>query len=580
MTYISQANLDQQIAVQLPTNGVGEITAAALRGVLDTMATATYQPNIFTLATTAILLNYFPAGTLPDATQASTSGYSTEGDGGGALFYYNASDTTTPDNGGTIRVDAQNRRWFAANQIAVVPELFGAVPDGVTDSTTALTAWLTYLNGTSKNTFGQLSAGIYLTSATLDFGGVTIQGVGNNWQGNQGSVIRANLANILVAKNGYQLSNFAIDGFGIALWGWMTSNVRTLSINLAVVRCTEYGVVTNAQQNSCHINLNCRFNTYGLVLANGTRNTNFLSYTSSIEQWGGVTTPSSAARCILFLIDTSNPHGFGLDGGVTTGGNDRINFYGGISEGPFAGALADYVIESQNLSGFGGVTAGLIVFDSYEFDGAVLGTFKFDSTWVGNMVFRSGYIGIGDGTVPMVSGAYGRMTFDSNVKFNGAQNFAQYGIVNSTNLYRAAWNYYLSDDINPSWYLEGVVGTVTYTAASRSFAVTNGPQGVGGIGGVALSGNTAPNSQTALFIAAVKPIMKITFSVSSVVGGGGSIKVYAGIAGAPFRTLIGTYGTGTHEVLYQTLGTEAGPVSFTYYDVTSFVVSGVSIEFQ
>jgi hypothetical protein len=48
----------------------------------------------------------------PNSTVAWVTGYTTAGDGGEGMFYYVSSDTTTPDNNGTVIVDASGNRWF------------------------------------------------------------------------------------------------------------------------------------------------------------------------------------------------------------------------------------------------------------------------------------------------------------------------------------------------------------------------------------------------------------------------------------------------------------------------------------
>ncbi|RYF03378.1 MAG: hypothetical protein EOO77_31175, partial [Oxalobacteraceae bacterium] len=79
-----------------------------------------------TAATTSALLTLFPAGPLADGTSVETSGRTAIGDGGGATFRYAATDTTTADNGGTVRVDAQGRRWVIVHNGAVDVGWFGA----------------------------------------------------------------------------------------------------------------------------------------------------------------------------------------------------------------------------------------------------------------------------------------------------------------------------------------------------------------------------------------------------------------------------------------------------------------------
>ena len=109
--------------------------------------------DAFGFPTTADLLSTFPNSiALTNGRVAITAGRTAQGDQGGADFYYDLSDTTSADNGGTIRVDGASRRWkYAGNDITT--SLFGAVPSTPSspiDCTTALTEAFTALgNGTS-----------------------------------------------------------------------------------------------------------------------------------------------------------------------------------------------------------------------------------------------------------------------------------------------------------------------------------------------------------------------------------------------------------------------------------------------
>lgn len=99
--------------------------------------------DVVFFATTAQLLAGIPAPVVvPDGQIFETAGRTAKGIGGGR-FYYDASDTTTADNLGTVRVDGQGRRFKLLNNRMFDPTIFGVVGDGVTDDTTAYQACIT-----------------------------------------------------------------------------------------------------------------------------------------------------------------------------------------------------------------------------------------------------------------------------------------------------------------------------------------------------------------------------------------------------------------------------------------------------
>jgi len=65
-------------------------------------------------------------------------GYYSDGDGGEGLFYYDANDTTSTDNGGTIIVDADGKRWKRPVSGWVNVKWFGAKGDNASDDTLAI----------------------------------------------------------------------------------------------------------------------------------------------------------------------------------------------------------------------------------------------------------------------------------------------------------------------------------------------------------------------------------------------------------------------------------------------------------
>lgn len=127
-------------------------------------------------ALTALVVPNIAALRLVDVTKNSTfnvtSYYATSGvpDGGGGTYKYDASDTTSVDNGGTIVVTTSGARlklqWF--NSVSVLQ--FGVKADaGTTDNSTTLAAAVAWVaSGTSRNKL-TFPSGIYGYSVSPNF---------------------------------------------------------------------------------------------------------------------------------------------------------------------------------------------------------------------------------------------------------------------------------------------------------------------------------------------------------------------------------------------------------------------------
>lgn len=459
---------------------------------------------------------------------------------------------------------------------------FGAKGDGVTNDTTAIQAALNYAN--TVQTACYAPGGVYLITSTINVpNGVEFSGAGPltaNSLTAPGTTLKAGTANMLMLtmSSGSRLSRIALDGENTALWGAMVSGARPSIEDVEAYRCTEYAVVMNQTQNGTITNLNCRFNTYGLVLANGARNNSFYNFTSEVNSSTYVGTYANA-RPILFLIDTSNPHSFGMATTVTLQGNDQNRFFGGINE------RCACVIETKNPSA-SAQTALNNQFYGVELDGDQI--LKTDSTFGGIMKFDSCSFGTNDQTTPMGVGTAGWVVFSGENFFSGANTVADRGFTQNNNyhdLLRLDSNDFIIVAIGGSvspFQLEGGGGTVTFNATTKVFSVSAGSS-VQGLQANLAGGGTGRAMITVenqAYIAARKPQLKASFTIANVVGGSGKVNVYAAMPLTPFRRLIAQLPAGTYSLGYTCQGDELGAISFTQNDVTSFDVSNIKITIE
>jgi hypothetical protein len=97
----------------------------------------------------------------------------------GGTFVYDSTDTTTTDDGGTILVDASNRRWKRIYSSDINTKWFGADPTGTADCVAAFTA---AYNAAKAGTGRMITEpGTYRINTGLDFSDVAGTGASVNW---------------------------------------------------------------------------------------------------------------------------------------------------------------------------------------------------------------------------------------------------------------------------------------------------------------------------------------------------------------------------------------------------------------
>jgi hypothetical protein len=145
--------------------------------------------------------------------QVFVSGYYTPGDGGGGLYRYDATDTTSVDNGGTIIVAADGGRWKLAILSGYVSlEQFGAKGDGTSDDTAAVTkAIATGLNvsGRFSRTY-RYTSGVMLTTQgqTIDLQGATLKPTGSG--------VGLGFSAAIITLRNFTMDCSGLTGFGLS----------------------------------------------------------------------------------------------------------------------------------------------------------------------------------------------------------------------------------------------------------------------------------------------------------------------------------------------------------------------------
>lgn len=181
--YRDQEILDQEIFDFVSASGVNA-TALALatqalaisQAAQSAIIQASGVPTTF-ISTAALLVAFGSLVVLTNGMAVTTGCRATPGDLGGGLFRYDSSDHATADNGGTIRVDGQGRRWFAQLQFAVPAAIFGA-GTGVANNSTAINAALV---GAASYNLPVSLQGLTLpcsTTLTFDISKTSIYGYG------------------------------------------------------------------------------------------------------------------------------------------------------------------------------------------------------------------------------------------------------------------------------------------------------------------------------------------------------------------------------------------------------------------
>lgn len=183
------------------------------------------------------------------ATYLYVRGRSTGATLAGGWFSVTLGDTTTPDNDGTILVDALNRRWSRIFNGVLLPEWFGADPSGTSDCTSAFNKCFASAKGKEVRLGGKYK---FLSPVVVDYNDQYSLKVSGSGSSNHTSNAKANNYCCLdfddIPENSRALTfrgvrGLSLDGFlishrkvssslSVALWVTQLDNFKINGVNI------------------------------------------------------------------------------------------------------------------------------------------------------------------------------------------------------------------------------------------------------------------------------------------------------------------------------------------------------------
>lgn len=220
----------------------------------------------------------------PGAT-AIVYGYYAAGDGGGGLYRYDAADTTSTDNGGTIIVASDGGRWKLSQSAPTSFKQWGAKGDGTTDDTARIQAALDYIASPGGKLIADAASTFKITS-TLTWGnGCSIEGGGTD------TIIRGNSLTVpLMQSKGsttsrryrLHLKDLAIDNVTKTAVGGIGCDLRNATDCL--IEGVAFSNIETGVQHFADAGLGCYYNeTRKCVFSNCTKGVTYSTLAN--ENW-------------------------------------------------------------------------------------------------------------------------------------------------------------------------------------------------------------------------------------------------------------------------------------------------------
>ncbi len=231
-------------------------------------------------------------------------GYYAIGDGGGGLYTYIASDTTSTDNGGTMIVATDGGRWKLSYTGSVSVRQFGAKGDGTTDDTTTFTKAIEVIAVDQggevyvpDGNYAITGSGVTIPISVATFSGIILRGSGQGC-----TLVKTSGSSALITILGSRatIKDLNLNGNNLATSGIVNNTANdgqgTRIFNVGFVSIVTQGIY-NADGGG-HTIHDCYFlnvGTWALNSVNDLQNTSF--HSNFIQGSGGILLDNSTVQC-------------------------------------------------------------------------------------------------------------------------------------------------------------------------------------------------------------------------------------------------------------------------------------------
>ena len=350
---------------------------------------------------------------------AVTKGYYTAGDGGAGEYWYDSSDTTSTDNGGSVIVGSDGGRWkLRIYNTELIAAQFGVDTTGVTDSSSQLQKCFSYITSQNSAYTVILSGKVKLTSSfsidpqhisikldncEIDYTGITattaftVQGTqsGVDWWQRKKSVI---FGNGIISGPGSTSGK-------TCLFLYSTTAIGSSHIEFENIYFVNWGVGVKISNNSYIINFtNCLLRRNGVAVqipSGGTNCGERITFIGCCISDNTLAFQGAVAGGNFHLVSSSvdfNTKHFELTGGAgayLVGCHVEGNDYPGISPITLSGSGTTFRMDSGVITGLAATPQShnsIIDLDSSSFA-------SFTGVFLNNIKNTSNTFSTGAGTI-------------------------------------------------------------------------------------------------------------------------------------------------------------------------------------